>query len=138
MLKKKIVRKLDRIEEEYISELSFQERKEAVIMIDDITELVDKVGNKESRTEKRKEDLSSNQFSKLLEVIHNSESFAKQKNLLMMTSLKKKFTVNQVYRLLHCVSGNDDKFTILELLVPNISNPKEMYRLFEYVKNLDC
>ena len=138
MLKKKIVRKLDRIEEEYISELSFQERKEAVIMIDDITELVDKVGNKESRTEKRKEDLSSNQFSKLLEVIHNSDSFAKQKNLLMMTSLKKKFTVNQVYRLLHCVSGNDDKFTILELLVPNISNPKEMYRLFEYVKNLDC
>ena len=138
MLKKKIVRKLDRIEEEYISELSIQERKEAVIMIDDITELVDKVGNKESRTEKRKEDLSSNQFSKLLEVIHNSESFAKQKNLLMMTSLKKKFTVNQVYRLLHCVSGNDDKFTILELLVPNISNPKEMYRLFEYVKNLDC
>ncbi|MFO7819023.1 MAG: DUF4476 domain-containing protein [Halanaerobacter sp.] len=134
-MKKKIVRKLDRIEEDYISELSVQERKEAVIMIDDITNLVGQIINQKDGTTRRKESLSPKQFNKLLEVINNSDSFAKQKNLLRMTSLKKKFTVNQVYRFLHCLDSLDDKFTILELLVPNISNPKEMYRLFEHIKN---
>lgn len=135
-MEKKIVEKLDEIEEEYISELSFQERKEAVIMIDEITELVKRIIDEDFSCQTRKESLSRKQFSKLLEVMHTSTSFAKQKNLLMMTSLKKNFTVNQVYRILHCVNDIDDKFTILELLVPNISNPKEMYRLFEYVRNL--
>ena len=136
-MKDKIVQKLDVIEEEYISELSSQERRKAVVMIDEITELVDKIIDQDEFIDhQHKESLSRTQFNKLLKVLKNSQQFARQKNLLLMTSLHKKFTVNQVYRLLHCISDVDNKFTILELLVPNISNPKEMYRLFEYVKKL--
>ena len=131
------MQKLVFIEEEYIAQLSSPEKRKAVVMIDEITELVDKIIDQdEFINQQHKKRLSRTQFNKLLKVLKNSQNFARQKNLLLMTSLHKKFTVNQVYRLLHCISDLDNKFTILELLVPNISNPKEMYRLFEYVKNL--
>ncbi|MBM7555801.1 DUF4476 domain-containing protein [Halanaerobacter jeridensis] len=136
-MKDKIVQKLDEIEEEYLSELSSQERREAVVMIDEIGELVDQIMEQEGfETNERKDTLSRTQFNKLLEVLMTNNSFAKQKNVLLMTSLQKNFTVNQVYRILHSIKDIDNKFTILELLVPNISNPKDMYRLFEYLKNI--
>ena len=139
MLKKKILQKLDVIGKKYISELSFKEQEKAKLMINEITELLEKsIFQNNLDNQERKEKISPKKFNELLNVVSKAGSFVKQKNMLVMTSLQKKFTVNQVYRLLHCVEEKEDKFTILELLVPSISNPKDMYRLFEYVKNLEA
>ncbi|MGM0501386.1 MAG: DUF4476 domain-containing protein [Bacillota bacterium] len=138
ILKSELIQKLDVIGTRYISELSFKDQEKARVMLSEITKLVEKVVfQNEFNNQDRKEEISRKQFMKLLDILTQEESFVKQKNMLVMTSLQKKFTVDQVYRILHCISDIDNKFTVLELLVPNIANPKDSYTLFEYVKNLE-
>ena len=85
---------------------------------EEVAELVDKIIEQEGfEKDERKDTLSRTQFNRLLNLLKETDSFAKQKNLLLMTSLQKNFTVNQVYRVLHCINEIDNKFTILELLV---------------------
>ncbi len=126
----KIIReKLQKIEDFYISKLNFRERREAIQIMDEVIDTIEKPSFQYLPLGSNAPDMSAEYFTRLI-ANAKKEQFGENKMLVLLSgSLGRLVTVDQLVEMCGLFAWGEQKLGLIKMFYPVVKDKEKNYKL---------